>query len=217
MAKSKKSIRKRSKLPKWLARFYSNHPAASVYIGFILLAIVGYGGWRSVATYTQYRRFQQVGKSILELESQLIAKLGQPAKISRDKSCTHASTNFGKGTLGCGISLQLVYPVNGGKQEANRLFENVVFYFMKDQSLFKISTKTIDLSELKELSQDNTSDSKSFTILHQSDMSCGFKINYVVPFSNSYQFFDLSSKENIRLDVECGETPALWAYYPVNY
>jgi hypothetical protein len=78
----------------------------------ISVSLLGYLGWRSVATYTQFRRFQQVDKSITELEVKLKLEFGSSISYSSRKSCDRASTEFGGGRLSCTRGITYFIPNN---------------------------------------------------------------------------------------------------------
>lgn len=124
MAKKQSSKKTTIKKTGGLSVFWNKHWQV-ILISVLVIGILGFIGVNKLIIYNQKQQFDQAEKSLDTLYANIVKDVGQPTSMAKDKSCSYASTEGGKGRRGCGTSYKIVYN-SGSVNEANSLKQSVI-------------------------------------------------------------------------------------------
>ena len=105
--KSKKDPVKTSLVGKYKALYRRDKVLWALLTGGCLLLVGGsiFGG---IVLYEKWQ-FNKAEKALDSLYADIVANVGQPAKVEKTKSCGYSSAKYSKGDLSCSISYELQF------------------------------------------------------------------------------------------------------------
>lgn len=118
MATKKKTVKKKNvkaeTKPSLLDK-YKDLFARDKFLWFLLTAgivlIVGGTIFGGIVAYEKWQ-FNKAEKALDSLYADIVAELGQPINVEKDKSCGYSSAKFNKGRLACRVGYKLDYRAN---------------------------------------------------------------------------------------------------------
>ena len=163
-----------------------------------------------VAKYVEKKHFAQAEVSLDNLYNQIVAKIGKPDEVKKDKSCSYASQEFGRGSLGCSVGISVLYK-NKNASESSSLMKSsavVVGTGLRESLGRKQLTSFVSKQDL--------SGPQSFGQSHTFLKSIACSVSYSYPISPTYinSVFHPTSQENLEIDLNCGG-PAKAEYFPL--
>lgn len=110
-------------------------------IAVVILAIIGFFGYRQFAIVQEKRHFEQAYEDIEKLRQEIAAELGEPTAVEQEKSCGYSSAKFSRGSLGCMVGAKIVYGVTD-PEKATELKDQA--YSLIDSSTYATPTSSSD-------------------------------------------------------------------------
>lgn len=194
-----KGVAKKVKKPAFdISHFWNKH-WARILITVLVFGILAFIGINKLIIYQQKQQFDAAEASLDKLYGDIVAQVGQPTDVKKDKSCSYASAEVGKGQLGCGFGYQLQYAVSD-VSDANKIQSKAIQTF-----------KTEHILKLKYIRELGIEDGKSSLpgkntagdLVCTKPITCSFSISYTD-----------QKDHNLMLSITFGG-PAKAEFYPV--
>lgn len=171
----------------------------------IILTIIGF---RFYQIYSEQRDFAKAEQQIDSLAEQIQQSVGKADDIKKDKSCSHASRVYGKGPLGCGVSINLLYK-NKGKDGSNEIL-NIVSKFNNDIPTEKLGRKNINQFIDYSGRGDGISFEQSFAS-YNSHIYCSIAYTFPV-IAGPYKTFPDATINDMQINISCGGSTSSKVY-----
>lgn len=112
---------------KMAQRRWSGRKIGFIAIGLVLLASLALWGIQTIrhnrAVVRERAQFMAAKADLHELAQQLAKEIGPPTASKEEQSCSYANIAYGKGALGCLLSLESTYISKISPQEMNLIIE----------------------------------------------------------------------------------------------
>ena len=154
--------------------------------------------YRPFAIRQDKERFTKAEASLDEVYNQIVAKVGKPDEVKKDKSCHYANRAYGKGPRSCSVGIYLLYE-NKNSSSASSITEKLAAIAGTKLTLFgEKTTASFIPSENKRGDQTLTQENKTIE-----GLACSTDYIYPVLPSSSKRFQPVSS-ENLEVVIACG-------------
>lgn len=181
----------------------------------LVFGILGFIGVNKLIIYNQKQQFDQAEKSLDTLYANIVKDVGQPTSMTKDKSCSYASTEGGSGDRRCQISLALYYQNQEDEATANLTANNI------DDTISKIKNSIlVDNSLLGNLRFSASSDyfsRESNEVDAKGGLICSVGYYYGTDLSRTIlrnQYFKIPTGTNFITLISC-YNDSLAEFYPV--
>lgn len=176
------------------------------------LGIFAYGKY---SARQDRQKFEQARAAIDSVYADIVAQVGPPARHKSDQSCDYASSEFGKGPLGCSIYMAFAYAVKDASQ-ATQLAKKVNSTAANRTDLFAISysntNQSLPFSPLKD-AHDYQIVSNDY-LGKKSRLDCYLISTYAHKDSLYLSITTKNSEENLSVLLGC-KGPVKEEIYPV--
>jgi hypothetical protein len=192
-----------------LKRWAKNSP---IYLLMLigLVAFIYFVLYRPLAIHQEKKNFEKAEASLNELYEKIVQKIGLPDQKKNNKSCGYSSVVFGRGDLGCAVSISALYE-NINSDSATLKMKQIAT-FIGNKLYPGAGTRNQEGFVPKDRNpvQSFRQDYKKFN-----DLSCTVSYSYPVYPTYSYSIFQTEFAENILIELSCGG-PAKAEHYPVS-
>lgn len=166
--------------------------------------------YRPYTIHLEKKSYEKAESSLNELYEKIVQKIGLPDQKKNNKSCAYSSEEFGRGNLGCAISIQLLYE-DASVTTANSKMSAIAP--MVDSQLYPGA----GTRDQKEFVSANLNNNQTFGQDYSSfdDISC--TVSYRFPFISVQHeaIFETTNEENLFIELVCGGS-AKAEHYPVS-
>lgn len=181
-----------------------------ILVSGVVIGILGFIGINQLIIYNQKQQFKAAEESLDALYADIVKQTGQPTSMTKDKSCGYASTEIGRGRIGCSVSIGAEFSAVNDLDATN--YGNTIKRILETNSSLTVIFE--QKGEYKKGQSSTVMDYPSFTIKlnRVNSLSCDLSIKY----------FDKDDRHNypaitynkIRLYLGCGGYPRT-EIYPV--
>lgn len=174
-------------------------------IFLVLIFVVGLSAASYILVYKPYsirkdkEKFTKAEASLDEVYNQIVAKVGKPDEVKKDKNCAYANRVYGKGPRSCSVGIYLLY-----KNKNSSISSSI----MTDVAPIIGSKKYVGPGERDQTNfvpvQQNKTQSFSQDYKQFGDIDCGIDYLYPVSPSNQNSAFQTTFDENLEITLICG-------------
>jgi hypothetical protein len=207
MAKSRAGKQKR------FLTLIKKYKIVSVFIVAVLLLLVCVI-YSQIQAINEKARFEQARASLDKVYADIVKEAGKPDAEKKTQRCTYGSRKYGKGPLGCSVSVNFVYGVKN-VIEAKKLTDRIDISIGKNKSIL---TKTYTSKDLNPFSteyewkivQEIGSD---YTDI-KSGLSCTLSYIYAPNSTSFHTIISVKAAKNMSVVLVCGGSAKV-EHYPV--
>ncbi len=178
-------------------------------IAVVILAIIGFFGYRQFAIVQEKRHFEQAYEDIEKLRQEIAAELGEPTAVEQEKSCGYSSAKFSKGRLGCAVSKSFAYVADS--DEFNSRFQSTQNVIAKSE-VFSVGSGGDDT--LGYADESIGSIGKTFSLSSKHNMNCFVSYFFAKPPNPRLKIEAATDRYNFSVRISCSKE-AGFEHYPL--